>query len=172
MLDGSSFKAFLWCDTRWFAWGLLPVFSQVKVLTVITGAGGPKPELMVSLTSPPLCRVDRLLIHVKPWRVIFTPADALSVFLLKAWGLHGLNDVVRLMHVCAFREVSVAGLFLVANVGETLTLIWGRMSPTESWNKQSIKAESDQSGFFFFLNNGVIWVTQWIVEFDFWFESE
>lgn len=51
---------------------------------------------------------------------------------------------------CAFREVSVAGLFLVANVGETLTLIWGRMSPTESWNKQSIKAESDQSGFFLF----------------------
>lgn len=72
------------------------------------------------------------------------------MFLLKAWGLHGLNDVVRLMHVCAFREVSVAGLFLVANVGETLTLIWGRMSPTESWNKQSIKAESDQSGFFLF----------------------
>lgn len=72
------------------------------------------------------------------------------MFLLKAWGLHGLNDVVRFMHVCAFREVSVAGLFPVANVGETLTLIWGRMSPTESWNKQSIKAESDQSGFFLF----------------------
>lgn len=168
MLDGSSFKAFLWCDTRWFAWGLLPVFSQVKVLTVITGAGGPKPELMVSLTSPPLCRVDRLLIHVKPWRVIFTPADALSVFLLKAWGLHGLNDVVRLMHVCAFREVSVAGLFLVANVGETLTLIWAPLS--RGINKAS--KQKVIKVFFFFLNNGVIWVTQWIVEFDFWFESE
>lgn len=39
--------------------GLVAQFLLAYVLTVITGAGGPKPELMVSLTSPPLCSLPR-----------------------------------------------------------------------------------------------------------------
>lgn len=86
----------------------------------------------------------------------FTVTSAGVISLFKSWGLHGLNVVV--LYIPEYD--SMAGLFVVRDVGGLLTFTWWWI---RAGHKQSIKTKNFQQGYFW--NNRVTWVIQFIAAF-------
>lgn len=86
----------------------------------------------------------------------FTVTSAGVISLFKSWGLHGLN--VAMLYIPEYD--SMAGLFVVRDVGGLLTFTWWWI---RTGHKQSIKTKNFQQGYFW--NNRVTWVIQFIAAF-------
>lgn len=136
-------------------WRAPPAFSQERFSWWLHGTGAADldtrkafsfspPDLNVSVTAPPLCASPCAWTDsgstLNCDSIVFIAAVVLWGLLWKKWGLHGL--LILFIHTHAPKYISVAGLFLVANVDHMLALTLWHLRAPNLWPKRRIKAKT------------------------------